>query len=298
MTREEARRIEQSFYNKSNPSKAEVRLYIEAMEFLIKTENLPEDIMRLGGYYYECRQFNQALKYYEQAATFGIDAADECLGYIWYYGRTGVKDYQKAFEYYSKSMERGNITSAYKVADMYKNGYYVDKDYNRYVEIIEGLYTRACEADSLFAPLPEIFTRLARIRKEQECYEEAIELYLVAKDFLAQRISYNAFFGNLNIMKWLIDDLYTLIDFDEEAFDFFDLYYVLKMPNRATFTDGTETYCVESIAEGEGVAVYLDGVRYNDRDEFFAKACNSSGEKLTAVNQYLCEFGLINNSDI
>ena len=44
----------------------------------------------------------------------------------------------------------------------------------------------------------------------------------------AQRIRHNAFFGNLNIMKWLIDDLYELIEFDEEYFDFFDLYYLLR----------------------------------------------------------------------
>jgi hypothetical protein len=38
-----------------------------------------------------------------------------------------------------------------------------------------------------------------------------------ARDFLAQRIRYNPFFGDLNMMKWLIDDLYEIIEFDPEA---------------------------------------------------------------------------------
>ena len=29
-------------------------------------------------------------------------------------------------------------------------------------------------------------------------------------------------------MKWLIDGLYELIEFDEEMFDFYDMYYLLR----------------------------------------------------------------------
>lgn len=90
-------------------------------------------------------------------------------------------------------------------------------------------------ARNLGAPLPEVFTRLARIRKEEGRPEDAADLYLKAKDFLAQRISYNAFFGNLNIMKWLIDDLYEIIEFDPEYIDFYDLYYVLNRSTKVSF---------------------------------------------------------------
>ncbi len=182
MTVKEAREIEERYYGMSDPSEEDDFLYTEAMDFLIREENLPEDMMQL----------------------------DECLGYIWYYGRTGERDYEKAFRHYVKSMERGNLVSTYKVADMYKNGYFVEKDPEKYREIIEELYPKVKNARNLGAPLPEVFTRLARIRKEQGRMEDAADLYLRAKDFLAQRISYNAFFGNLNIMKWLIDDLYKI----------------------------------------------------------------------------------------
>ena len=86
-----------------------------------------------------------------------VDEAYECLGYVWYYGRTGTKDYEKAEEF-------------------------------------------------------------------------AVELYLRSKHFLAQRIGYHPFFGNLNIMKWLIEDLYKLMEPDPSDADLFDLYYYLDTP--------------------------------------------------------------------
>ena len=97
------------------------------MNFLIEEEHNPRDMMYLGGYYYEIKNFDLALKYYEMAAAYDYDTAYECLGYIWYYGRTGTKDYKKAFEYFSKLMDKGHPIATYKVADMYRNGYYVER---------------------------------------------------------------------------------------------------------------------------------------------------------------------------
>ena len=133
MTVKEARRIAEEFERKQIPTEEDEFIFTEAMRFLIDEEKNPRDMMWLGGYYYEQRHFNLALKYYEMAKAYDYDEAYECLGYIWYYGRTGEKDYKKAFECFSRMMEKGNPQAAYKVADMYKNGYYVKKDYRKYV---------------------------------------------------------------------------------------------------------------------------------------------------------------------
>lgn len=291
MTVKEAREIERNFDNKSNPTEEDIFLYTEAMKFLIETEQNPQDMMMLGGWYYEQRNFDLALKYYERAATYDIDAADECLGYIWYYGRIGERDYEKAFHHYSRSMERGNPVCAYKVADMYKNGYYVEKDYEKYVSIIEDLYPKVENARYVNEPLPEVYTRLARIRTEQGQTEEAVDLYLEAKDFLAQRIRYNAFFGNLNIMKWLIEDLYKLIEFDDEMFDFYDLYYLLKKPAKVTFEYEGEVQNLESLIENGECVIHFNDSWYRNVDEFFSKAC-VDGEKLTSLYNDLYGFAL------
>lgn len=290
MTTDEARKIAAAFDENKNPSEEEVFIFTEAMNFLIEKEHNPGDMMYLGGYYYEIRNFDLALKYYEMAASYDYDVAFECLGYIWYYGRTGTRDYKKAFEYFSKLMEKGHPIATYKLADMYRNGYYVEKDQKKYEEIIEALYPKVKDMDNVFDPVPEVFTRLARIRKEQGKTEEAVNLYLYAKDFLAQRIKHNAFFGNLSIMKWLIDDLYELMEFDKDYFDFFDLYYLLKSPNKITFYYDESLQKIESVREeGDICSVCHNGKWYRDRDEFF-KGASVDGVKLTSVYDELYGF--------
>ncbi len=272
MTVKEARRIVREFDKRKKPSEDEIFMFTEAMDFLIKELNDPADMLYLGGYYYEQKRFDLALKYYEMAASFDYDPAYECLGYIWYYGRTGQRDYEKAFGYFSKLMEKGDLVATYKVADMYKNGYFVEKDYAKYCEIIEDLYPKVVNCRNLFDPVPEVFTRLARIRKEEGRLEDAANLYLRAKDFLAQRIRYNAFFGNLNIMKWLIDDLYEIIEFDEDFFDFYDLYYILKSPHKVTFMYEEQVMKLESVMEGSECTVCFNGKWFRSRDDFFKDA--------------------------
>ena len=284
MTVEEARKIINDFHCIDIPDESDIFMFTEAMEFLIREKKNPRDMMNLGGYYYEQRNFDLALKYYEMAASYDYEPAWECLGYVWYYGRTGEKDYRQAFEYFSKAMEKGNPTAAYKIADMYKNGYYVEKDYEKYKQIIRDLYKKVKDCRNLFDPVPEVFTRLARIEKEDGNIDFAVELMLYAKNFLGQRIKYSNFFGNLNIMKWLIDDLYETIDFDESDFDFFDLYYALKTPGRISFMFGNKEMFIDVTQEEGECVICFNGKWFRNRDDFFAKA-QLDGEPLTSNNE-------------
>ena len=292
MTVDEAKRIIIDFREISSPSEDEEFVYTEALDFLIKEEDDPDAMMALGGFYYEKKEFDLARKYYEMAAVYDIDYADCCLGYIWYYGRTGQKDYEKAFRHYSRSMKRGNINSAYKVADMYKNGYAVEKDYDKYVSIIEDLYPKVKKEKNLFRPVPEIFTRLAHIRLEQDRTDEAIMLFMQAKDFLAQRIYHSAFFGNLSIMKWLVDDLYELIDFEVDDMDLYDLFYVLNRPSLTTFKYDGKKHTVQSTLEDGAYVVRFDDKWYKSREDFFAKA-SIDGQRLTSLLYELEDFRVI-----
>lgn len=272
MTILEANKNLEEFYDISNPSEEEVFVYIESLEFLIEKTNESRYMMELGGYYYEIEKFDLVLKYYEMAALKNDASAFECLGYIWYYGRTGQKDYKKAFEYYEKAMKLGHIVATYKVADMYRNGYYVEKDLNKYRQIIEELYPKVKDQKNSFAPLPEIFTRLAKIRMEENKNEEARELLLKAKDVLAERISLNPFFGNFTIMKWLIKDLYKVKKFDENDFDLYDLYYLFEKPNKVTFEHLGSMQEAESVIEEGGIVVRFNKKWFRNIDDFMQKA--------------------------
>ncbi len=86
----------------------------------------------LGSLYYTGRagtqDYEKAAHYYHIADKGGDRQATENLGYIYYYGRIGKRDYEKAFNYFIKGAFDGHLRSLYKVGDFYKNGYYVEKD--------------------------------------------------------------------------------------------------------------------------------------------------------------------------
>ena len=276
-----------------NPSISEDEefLLMEALEYLIKETGETRWMVELGGYHYENKNYDLALKYYELADMSGDTWAAEGLGYIWYYGRTGTIDYEKAFHYYNKAASNGNIRSSIKVADMYKNGYYVEKDYDNYCDTIEKTYYLIKDTNNLYDPLPEVFSRLARIRKKQERYNEAIELYLYAIDFMSQKVRLNPFFGDMNTLKWMIEDLYTMIEVDKHSINLFDLYHLLKTPSTITFKHKEKEYKVISEKDGNDIAVNFNGKWFKGIDDFFLKA-TINNKKIPTIYNELYDFVL------
>lgn len=256
----------------SSPTKEDDFHFTECLEYLIHETSDPYYMTMLGGYYYERKQFDLAEEYYLLAAELNYESAYACLGYIYYYGRTDKPNYQKAFEYYSKASEVGDITSSYKVADMYRNGYFVEKNYDKYVEIIKSLYPKIKDTRNLFDPLPEIYSRLVKIYKNEGQIEMAVDLLFYAKNFQAQRLQYTSFFGDLTIMKYIILDLYSMIEFDETSIDLFDLYYALQYPcTISIFMNGNEHVVHVDTDENKSYIV-MDNINYEDIDNFFSRA--------------------------
>lgn len=289
MTITEAKKNCREFYDKTNPSEEDRFVYTEALGFLIDETKDADYMVELGAMYYEEKQFDLALKYYEMAAEYDNIYAMSNLGYIWYYGRTGEKDYDKAFYYFSKAMERGSLIAAYKVADMYKNGYCVGKNYGKYKEMIEDLYRKIRGAKYLNAPVPEIYTRLAGIRTEEGKPEEALELYYTAREFLSGRIRSHPFFGDLNIMKWMIGDIYRLTEPDPGCIGLYDLYEVLNKPAAVTFFFEDRSFEVESVQDKEGLSIRFGDKWYRTIDDFFRKA-QIDGELLTTLYAEVYDF--------
>lgn len=138
-------------------------------------------INNYGALYYDGRigeqNFNKAAYYYEMAAKLGDSNAVDNLGYIYYYGRTDEADYEKAYLWFSKGAAvYGSSTSTYKLGDMFKNGFYVEKDlaaaFNCYLRAqkLQKDYDRD-ELDyepSDGGPMPDIMFRIA------ECYHKGI----------------------------------------------------------------------------------------------------------------------------
>lgn len=130
------------------PTVAELLIEINLEE--IEKENF-YSMTDLGSLYYTGRcgeqNYEKAVKYYTMAAKYGEQQAIENLGYCYYYGRTGEKDYEKAYHYFIKGALANRINSLYKIADMYKNGFYVEKDESQAFSIYARCYQMVKESD-------------------------------------------------------------------------------------------------------------------------------------------------------
>ena len=279
-TIESSKQILDDYYDLTQPTYEDDIQLINALEYLIKETNNPEYMVELGGWYYGQKQFDLAEEYYLMAAKLDYNNAYECLGYIYYYGRVGQPDYEKAFHYYKLASDQGNLVAAYKLADMYKNGYYVQKDYPKYVQIIKSLYPLLQGATNTFDPVPEIYSRLAKIYVEEGNEDQAIQLLLIAKEFQSQRLIYSQFFGDLTIMKYIVNDLYSLIQFDPDYMDLFDLYYALQKPCKVAIEILGEDHIIEAKYEDGLFFICMDNKNYEDVDQFFLKA-KINGEPLS-----------------
>ena len=275
MNRWEAMRVLERMERKTVFTEEEEFELIETLRYMIEETKDCRYAEWLGGIYYDKRMFDLALKYYELAESLGSQWAWNGLGYIWYYGRTGTVDYQKSFEYFSKAAEKSEnaynrLEAGFKLADMYRNGYYVEKDLIRYRAIIENLYEECRHNWRL--PKAEVYTRLAPLRAEVGKKEEAADLYLEAREELIGRVMRDRFFGDLNRIKWATNDLYKLIPFDPEQFDLFDLYYLLKKEHLVRFTYDGIPYEIESRQNEGDMNIRFEDKWYRNIDDFFQKA--------------------------
>ncbi len=98
----------------------------------------------LGELYYLGRageqDYEKAVYYYKMAMEHGERAACENLGYCYYYGKGVEIDYEKAFHCFIKGALDRHLRSLYKIGDMYRYGYYVAKDENEAFYIYRTCY--------------------------------------------------------------------------------------------------------------------------------------------------------------
>ncbi len=289
MTIDEARMIVRKYYDSFDKTDVDKVAYAEALELLANRTEDSDYLVDLGALYYADKKFDLALKYYDMAAKRNNRYALSDLGYIWYYGRTGTRDYARAFDCFSRARELGDDVARYKIADMYKNGYGVEKDYERYCSMITGMYTEIEKSGNVDL-IPEIYTRMAKILSGRSEIKRVLELYERAREELSYRLQRDSFFGNYNSMKRMIEEIYRLREVNYNDIGLFDLYHILKGPAEVTFKfDGRSYRVIASKEENGSATVRFGDDCYRSVDEFMTDA-KLDGYRIASLFDELYDF--------
>ncbi len=266
----------QDYYDATNPTEDDEFRFTEALGYLIEETKNPKYMCELAWYYCSRKRFDIELKYLEMAVEYGYKPAMQELGYMWYYGQHGEKDYGKAFYYFSKGADnedgKGSLWCKYKLADMYRYGCSVEKDKRKYCEMIEEAYEEVKDPKYLNDPYPEICLRLAGIRAAQGEKNEAIKLLRRAKHFMAERLSVEAFWGHVEVMGRIVRLLYKLTPFDKRKTDFYDLFYLTEKPGKYAFKYKGKKIEIEVTEENGERAIGWQGKWYRSFEDFCQKA--------------------------
>ena len=282
----EALKILGDYYDKSNPTEDDEFLFVEALGYLIEEIKNPKYMTELAWHYCSKKRFDIEIKYLEMAAEYGYIPAIEELGYMWYYGQHGEKDFKKAFAYFSRGAEgdpdqMGSLWCRYKLADMYRFGCGVEQDEEKYRQMIEEAYEKVKDPGRLNDPYPEILYRLAGIREREGKKEDAIDLLRKAKRFMAERLSYEPFWGHIEVMGRIVRMLYRLTVFDPERMDFYDLAFLTDRPGTVSACCREKEYTIETTDEPEK-AIKFEGKWYRSFEELCEKAVIGTA-KATAI---------------
>ena len=269
------------------PTEQDEFTYVEALKYIIENITDPKDYVvdamrKLAWFYASKKEHALERKYLEMAADEGdYDAACE-LGYMWYYGQHGEVNYAKAYHYFKEGIKADSENarySKYKIADMYRFGLHVKKDVQKYQDIVYELLDEIGEPETIDTPFPEVAYRVAGIEAEKGNTEKAVDLLIRAKRFLAERLYYDDYWGYIDVMQRIIKKLYDLTEFDENYFDFYDIFHLSDTSSHVRFFFEGDSHEIEFSPDGE---VALDGKWYRTASEFIGKSI-LGGRRITAV---------------
>lgn len=302
MTVTEARGIITDYYMAESHTEDDKFLFVEAYHFLIDAFHRPYDMHNLAFHYAEERHFDLYQKYLELSAEYGYCPAYESLGYLWYYGQNGTVDYEKAYFYFRKGAECADdymrISCEYKIADMYRYGYFVEKDEARYRDMIKRLYYEIShpeELDSLidmeFYPMPGVIFRMAEIKAAEGKNREALKLLGEAKVQIAEDIKGNpSWWGNLEEMESVVMLIHKIPGGSRACgTDLYDLFCLSRDGLGLSFVYNGIRFTAECVREGRSTVIKFNNKWYRDINSFFEKA-KIGGRPLTALYGDLIDY--------
>ncbi|MCD8294043.1 MAG: hypothetical protein LUE27_02185 [Clostridia bacterium] len=210
---------------------------------------------------------------YPYDPVFAKAAGDiELNGYI------GRRNRKKAYEYYKFASERGYLAARLALAEMYRDGMCVEKDFDTYRSLVLSIYEEfisaggACAMVCINYAIPEI----AKVYLEDGEPEKAGEALIQGLSSSMSLWPYGIPVNGTDAK--LADMLYKVYVMPEDKHEIADLLVLLKSPCSVLLTADGKEYGIEAVQDGKDILVKYDGKYFRDPVSFMNTAV--AGNKL------------------
>lgn len=287
MNTDEAWDISHEYYKKALHDEDENFIFEEAMELIYSSaaEAAKDSDMfnadavaaayNLACHYEKIGKFDLALKYYEISAGYGTSAAYGQIGRIYYYGLAGEVDYEKAYNNILQADKLEWYFEDYIISDMYRYGYYVEKNMQKSQQIIKDLYMKIKDNNIATANIPEIMVRvLPYIDDVEEMWDAVERTVSLLLDRLKANRDYTVTKEDESTMI-AIHSYLEMMNLEMPNTDLFDFLYILKVRDVSIiqFFVNNQPYSIHIEVEDDGrESIEFGGKWYRDYIAFLNKA--------------------------
>lgn len=303
MTQPEAWKLIQYYYDNGRREEDKSAFH-KTCRFLMDEYGDTKAAITSGDDYYSDRDFVNARRNYQYAAERNEPYGYIGLGNLWHYGRCGTVDDQKAYECYQKAVAllTGRedfivnpdpkpvlkdedayddlINAVYQIADLYREGSYVQQSFSIFSSLIRYLYDWMKEPEIFDYYMPEVELRMAdaTLHENPDDQNRALTYLDDARKRMCVRLEGDSFFGDYEVMKDIVNRIHDLKKPDTNDYDLYDLNVLIEKPCTVSFICQNQKY--EITREKDG--------KIHDRNHIYASV--NEWLQNAKINQYPASF--------
>ena len=272
MTVEVARKKVDSFYDELSPSDEQIKEHLSNLEFLASKNDISA-MRECGSAMVYYKKYDLAKKYYDMVIELDKDSKNALsestfahveLGDLYKNNHISDNNYSLAFNHYVVAATYENELAKERIADMYKDGLHVSRDYNKYVEMITNLYNASLEEDKLDLSLCQKMAEIKYSQKDYKACADIVHHFVVGSGFsISDDIE--------SIIK--IHKLkYKLGLISEKEFDIFSIDALINKYSEFSFKYRNKRYVIKHLKQGRRGLYEFMGNKYKTLIDFIIKA--------------------------
>ncbi len=282
------------------------RITDDVGEFLMERLRYPEQIVKAAG---KLSGYLGQKLYEKGIEKLGMRQCYYYLGEIYLKGTNGIYDFEKAFRcfmmaaeaeeggdgLYLPSLAKTAVLARLKIAGMYRDGLFVERNEKRHDELIRKIYEEVRTKD-YSSGRPEAALEMIELNIDNECDDVILELFTTLLDDSLEGMERKA---GREYAEMFVRAGMLLSHFESEESEqlaVFDLYRCLEDEQKITFTYNGQCHCLQLIRHPSLTYYCLDEQKFASLTDLLISGV-ISGETIGSLLNRISDWRLVKEQE-